>query len=306
MIRRKLFAFALGLVVCLYLLLSLVPDLFMPAGVAEDLKYTVHYGRVVGISFKAGSTVFVIRDDRGFKVKLSYYGGLPVTEKYMGSEVSYRTALRFPNVRRNPHCYDERTNLRSDGIFLKGTISERPKILGRRGLLNMYSAFLFGQKIRFRDALPEDVRGVILGMVFGDTSDIQEDVKEDFRRNGTAHILAVSGLHIGIIYRLYEKLTRSSSNPAFLVLLVFLMYSYGTLCMWRPSVVRAGTMILMKAAARTFRLRYDSLTALSAAAVILIMRQPYVVFGNGFQLSFLAILAIKIAMRILPSRIPDA
>ena len=61
----------------------------------------------------------------------------------------------------------------------------------------------------------------------------------------------------------------------------------------------------MKAAARTFRLRYDSLTALSLAAVLLIIRQPYVVFGSGFQLSFLAILGIKIVIRMLPARIPD-
>lgn len=305
MIRRKLFTVSMGLVVALCLLLSMFPDLLVPAGVTEDIKPTYHAGKVVGIDIKQNCTVFTIRDERGFKVELSYYGGMPVTEKYMGASVTYKATLRLPNERRNPHCYDERMTLRSDGVFLKGSVNERPKIKGREGVLATYSAFLFGQKIRFEELLPTDVKGVTSGMIFGDTSDIPEDIKDDFRRNGTAHILAVSGLHLGILYKLYEKLTGSSSNPVFLVLIAFLLYSYGTLCMWRPSVVRAGTMILMKAGARTFRLRYDSLTALSAAALILMVRQPYVIFGNGFQLSFLAILAIKIAIRTLPQKIPD-
>jgi DNA internalization-related competence protein ComEC/Rec2 len=304
-VRRKLFTFSVGVLIGLYLILSLWPELFVPGSVKEDLKPSVHCGTVTGITVKAGSTVFTIRDERGFGVKLSYFGEFPVGPEYMGSRVTYKAALKFPEVRRNPHCYDERKILRSDGIFLKGYVNERPDIIGEKGLAGAYAALLYGQKVRFEEALPDDVRGVISGMIFGDTSDIPEDVRDDFRRNGTAHILAVSGLHIGILYKIYEKLTRSSSNPVFLVLLVFFLYSYGTICMWRPSVVRAGTMVLMKAAARTFRLRYDSLTAMSLSALILMMRQPYVIFGNGFQLSFLAILSIKIAIRILPARIPE-
>ena len=305
MIRRKLFTVSLCLLAALYLLLSLFPDLMVPGSAQEDLRPTVHTGKVAGITRKTGSTVFTIEDSRGFKVKLSYYGDLPVSSEYMGSLVSYKAILRLPEERRNPHCYDERMVLRSEGIFLKGSVNERPEITERGGPMAKYSAFLYRQKIGFEDSLPQDVKGVISGMIFGDTSDISEDVKEDFRRNGTAHILAVSGLHLGILYKVYEKMTGGSSKPVFLVVLGLLLWSYGTMCMWRPSVVRAGTMIIMKASARTFRLRYDSLTALSFAGLILMVRQPYVVFGNGFQLSFLAILAIKIAIRNLPSKIPD-
>ncbi len=305
MIRRKMFTAAVYMVVCLYILLSLAPDLFVPEAAVPDMKPVMHYGRVTGITRNDSSTVFIIRDERGFKVKLAYYGEMPVGAEYMGSEVAYKAALSLPRERRNPHCYDEKMVLRSEGVFLKGYVNERPEIRGRRGVTAAYSAFLYEQKIRFEDALPEDVRGVISGMIFGDTSDIPEDVKEDFRRNGTAHILAVSGLHLGILYKIYEKIKGSSSGPASLAVIIFLLYSYGTLCMWRPSVVRAGTMILMKASSKTFRLRYDSLTALSLAAVILMAIRPYVIFGNGFILSFLAILGIKIVIRMLPEKIPD-
>ena len=137
-----------------------------------------------------------------------------------------------------------------------------------------------------------------MGMLFGDTSGIDEEVYDDFRKNGTAHVLAVSGLHIGLLYSIYEKLTGGRTHAAGTVILAFMMYSYGTLSLWSPSVLRAEIMIGMKTAARISGLRYDSLTAMSAAAVFLMVRNPYVIYGIGFQMSFLAILSIDTVKKI--------
>ena len=85
-----------------------------------------------------------------------------------------------------------------------------------------------------------------------------------------------------------------------------LLFSYGTLSAWSPSTVRAVLMIGLSVAARLLDLRYDMLTALSAAALLLIARNPYVILGTAFQMSFLAISSIAFFQRILPQKVPES
>ena len=92
-------------------------------------------------------------------------------------------------------------------------------------------------------------------MLFGDTAYLDEDVYEEFRNNGTAHVLAVSGLHVGILYSLYKRISGKNNSPVTLAGLAVLLFSYGVLSVWSPSVVRASLMIAMSAAARILDLR---------------------------------------------------
>ncbi len=231
---------------------------------------------------------------------------MPGSAALIGTDIEYRAMLEEPKGPRNPHCFNYRNYLRSEGVYLTGTI-RAIKVTGRSTSPHLrYKAFLQGLKDSFRSILPEHSRGMIMGMLFGDTQDLDEEIYDDFKRNGTAHVLAVSGLHVGILFKIYEKLTGGRTRPREVILLIFLLYTYGTLAGWRPSVLRAEIMIIMKTTARIKCLRYDSLTAMSFTAILLILANPYVICGPGFQLSFLAITAINVVLKIMPAKVPDS
>lgn len=304
--RRKLFLCAVILTGAVFLVSGFFPDLWMPEQAVADGSPAYHEGIVLSVKDKGDHYMLELRDQGGFKVRVNIYDEVKDTWDLIGKRIRYRSKLAYGDPARNPHCFDYRKYLRSSDVFLTGTIRSY-KILSDKKILSLkYASALTRIREAFERRLPESSRGMITGMLFGDTGEIEDEVYEDFRRNGTAHILAVSGLHIGLLYSVYEKLTGGKTSTAGLVILAFLMYTYGTLTMWRPSVIRAEMMIGMKSLAKAYELRYDSLTAMSAAAILLIINNPYVVYGIGFQMSFLAIISINIITSRLPEKVPKS
>lgn len=304
--RRKLFLCAVILTGAVFLVSGFFPDLWVPEQAVADSSPAYHEGIVLSVRDKDDHYMLELRDPGGFKVRVNIYDEVKDTWDLIGKRIRYRSKLTYGDPARNPHCFDYRNYLRSSDVFLTGTIRSY-KILSDKKILSLkYASVLTRIREAFERRLPESSRGMITGMLFGDTGEIEDEVYEDFRKNGTAHILAVSGLHIGLLYSVYEKLTGGKTSTAGLVILALLMYTYGTLTMWRPSVIRAEMMIGMKSLAKAYELRYDSLTAMSAAAVLLIINNPYVVYGIGFQMSFLAIISINIITARLPEKVPKS
>ena len=309
--RRKLFFYAVILLGAVFFLETMAPDLWVPAAAVNDEKTSLHRGRVLSISLKDDHWNLTVLDERGFRVRLNLYEQTGEEWKLVEKTLEYRALLKVPDPARNPHCFDYRMYLRSQDEYLTGVIRKWKFSYdaGEDGLRHIYGEYkrlLYRLKFAFRETLPEDVRGMVMGMVFGDVGGMDEDVYEDFKKNGTAHILAVSGLHIGILYSIYEKLSGGKIGYKSIVVLCLIMYIYGTLSLWRPSVVRAELMIGMKTVAKIKELRYDSLTAMSLAAIIIVAANPYVIFGPGFQMSFLAITSINIIVKVLPEKFPQS
>ena len=241
----------------------------------------------------------------GENVLLSIYGTEDKPWEFLNRRISFETALEHPKGQRNPHCFDYARYLKSRGT---GAVAETKKIKLEPCSLTMnerYEIKLCEKKYLFCRNLSEESRGIVMGILFGDTTFLDEDAYDEFRKNGTAHILAVSGLHVGIIYGIYEKLAGRRKNIPALFLLAFVLYTYGELSCWSPSVSRAVLMIAMSVMAKLADLRYDMLTAMSAAAFMLIIRNPYVIFGTGFQMSFLAICSIAFLRPVMPAKIPE-
>ncbi len=153
-------------------------------------------------------------------------------------------------------------------------------------------------RLRAADLEP-DVRGVLAAVLMGDRTLVTSEVERAFRDAGTLHVMAVSGLHVGIVGSLiYWPLVflGMRRRTALAVLLVALPL-YAALCGGRPSVVRAVLMAAFVVFALRRGLFGEALNGLGLAAILLLAWSPWNALDVGFQLSFAATLAIVAAVR---------
>lgn len=238
------------------------------------------------------------------EVLVSFYGEASAKE-ILRRTIKFKAEFKGADVAGNPHCFDYRKYLKSRGIGKVAVIKSYSLEAAEQALLDKYERNIYRIRNEFLESVSPNARGMISGVLFGDTSLMEEEAYEEFRENGTAHILAVSGLHVGILYGIYKKLAgRRRSLPA-LVSLVCILFVYGSLAMWSTSSCRAILMILISTAGRYSDRRNDMLTSMSVAAFILIADNPYVIFAASFQMSFLAIMSIAFLKPVMPGIIPD-
>ncbi len=140
----------------------------------------------------------------------------------------------------------------------------------------------------------QDTADVLYAMTFGDSKYLGSGIKASFRLTGTAHLLAVSGLHVGVLSAAVIFLLRKLKLRSLSVLTVntVLLVIYCFLCSFTPSVVRATIMITIALIAEALGLRRDALSSISLAGVILLAACPFALGEVGFQLSFAAVYGI--------------
>ena len=151
-----------------------------------------------------------------------------------------------------------------------------------------------GQQLVNR-SLPEPEASLVRAIVFGDKKNLPSDLREDFSRAGLSHIVAISGMHIGIIGLLLLTFLIAlglERRQGFWLVSLFLLF-YLTLVGWPASAMRAGVMGILAMVALIYG-RLNRLTnALVLAAAILLLVNPRLGRDDiGFQLSFLAVLGI--------------
>ena len=149
--------------------------------------------------------------------------------------------------------------------------------------------------------LPEQEASVMKTMLLGEKGILDEEIKGLYQRNGIAHILAISGLHISMIgMGLYQLLRRAGLKirlSAILASMVILLY--GMMTGFAVSAIRAIAMFLLQMLAQILGRTYDRITALAVAAVLVLVEQPLYLFHSGFQFSFLCVLGISLILPVL-------
>lgn len=141
---------------------------------------------------------------------------------------------------------------------------------------------------------PEKEASVMGAMLLGEKGLLDGEVKSLYRHNGIIHILAISGLHLSILgMGLYQLLARLRIPKMIdIILSVTLMYCYGTMTGMGVSVVRALVMFGLNLCASLAGRTYDLLSAVTAAALLILVRQPLYLTHSGFLFSFGAVCGI--------------
>lgn len=137
------------------------------------------------------------------------------------------------------------------------------------------------------------VYAVVAAMALGDKSQLTNDLKNTYAVTGASHILALSGLHLGIIYTLLALLfDRRRRQVASQVVIIVCIWLYVFLVGMSASVVRSAVMLTVYALLSLGHRDKMSVNTLAFAAIVMLLFNPKSLFDVGFQLSFLAVLAI--------------
>ena len=135
---------------------------------------------------------------------------------------------------------------------------------------------------------------VIAAMALGDKTSLSKQTRDDFNISGGAHVLALSGLHLGIIYAILSLLFPLSGRYKWFkqAIILIAIWAYTFMVGMGASVSRAAIMLTVLSAGTVLGRGKASLNTLSLAAIVMLSADPLSLWDTGFQLSFMAVLGI--------------
>nr|WP_300002147.1 DNA internalization-related competence protein ComEC/Rec2 [Tissierella sp.] len=218
----------------------------------------------------------------------------------LGSTIVFKAKTRIPDENTNPGLFNHKLYLQSKKTYTTMSVDSNVlEILNQEKIGFRYR--LKENSIRkieslFKPYLNETNNSLVTSIILGDSSYLEDSNRELYRDMGLAHVLAVSGLHIGIITSflmfIFSRLGIKLKTNV-LITLVFI-WSYGYIISYPPSILRASLLFSFLYLSRIIHKPYDSLNILSLAGIILLLINPYSLFSIGFQLSFAASASIII------------
>lgn len=217
----------------------------------------------------------------------------------IGNEVEAEGKLSFFETARNPGNFDQKAYYQRQNIHGK-VWSETLRITDHT--VKRIQNVLENIRVHCRNTLLSEAgekNGSILSTILlGEKSQMDPEIKKLYQVNGIGHILAISGLHLSVIgigiYQLLRKLTGSYTIGG--IGGIFFFFLYVLMIGVTVSVVRAGIMYLFRVGAEIAGRHYDSVTALSVAAAVVLIWRPLSIYDGAFWLSFFAVFAVMVIM----------
>lgn len=234
---------------------------------------------------------------KGYNYVLGYkYGHIEDKYQLIGCNCRVIGKVSMPSSSRNPMCFDYRLYLKSINVTRLQNIKSIEVLDDASNIYELKRKILIK-----RDEFIElyDDNPLVKGILFGDKTGLDDDIYQEFRINGIAHILAVSGLHIGILYGIFILIISGSRKKVYGILFIAILLTYGTMTMFSPSCTRAISIIIISLFAYYFNYRFDMMIALSFLVIIFTLMNPYILFNIGFKMSFIAVIGICFYSRII-------
>lgn len=223
-------------------------------------------------------------------------------EPRIGAQIIVEGEVSFFSKPANPGEFDAVLYYRTLGISFRlfDTVIVREGASYSTYHETLYCLRRYFERVYDR-VLSEEDAAILKAMVLGNKAELDTEKKQLFQRSGISHTLVISGLHISLIGMLFYGILKRIGMPRVLSSLfcISLMVTYGDMVGMSSSAYRAVFMFGMKLLADAIGRTYDMLTALSLAAVLLLIEQPLYLYQSGFLLSFGAILGIGLFSEML-------
>lgn len=263
-------------------------------------------GVVTKVDLTRGSTVITLGVDSIDSlaisdIKILVYTDAGTTPPAVGDRLTVTSTLR-PMVDYGDIPHEE--SIRTANL-LRGIVADTyasPDDIVITGYEPSWQATLATERLAIvdrlgRQHLSDDTFGILSALLVGYDDELNPAMRDNFRLAGVAHILALSGFHVGIIIMLislalYPLRISLRLRPWRLILTALLLWGYAALTAFPPSVVRAVTMATILLLNKLMGQRHNIVNSLALAWCVLIIIWPMSIFDAGTQLSFAAVIGI--------------
>ncbi len=208
---------------------------------------------------------------------------------------------------RNPHEFDYRRFLAYRNIFHQQFLRSGDWVIARKVDAPDIAYYAVKARAWTTRVIDQHIDGdreaaIVNAFVIGVTDGIDGELKQAYAAGGAMHALAVSGLHVSILYGvllfLLRPLEKRRGGPWTLAVVSFaILWMYGFITGLSPSVLRAVTMFSFVAIAKPIGRTTSIINTLAASAFFLLLYDPHLILSAGFQLSYLAVLGIVLLYR---------
>ena len=200
----------------------------------------------------------------------------------------------------NPGEFDTKAYWNNKGIYATVFVTDGDYKVIDKAPAPFYEKWRTAVKELFNDIFSSHLNGdelaIASALVLGDKSLLSQDLRQSFGAAGAMHVLAVSGLHVGIILELllfvFGRIPKVFSKKRALILALLILWTYAMIIGFPPSVVRATLMFTLLSIGRLASEESDSLNILCFSAFAMLIFEPLLIYDIGFQLSYLAMLGI--------------
>jgi competence protein ComEC len=254
------------------------------------------------------------------RLKATVYGrpGQPLA---VGDQLRFTGTIRPLHNFQNPGGFDYKSFMADQNVW-GSTYASAEKVEIRAGPPPGPLAGFVLKKRRstaslIQDAAEGEARAVLSTLVLGDRQLLSPSLEKAFNRAGASHILAISGLHVGIVagfaffackhlLLFFPALRqRGWAGKGAAAMAILPVVSYGLLAGMSPSTQRAVIMVSVFLLSLLIERESDIVNTLAAAALAILVFAPPALFRVSFQLSFAAVLAIICGMASLRPRLPE-
>ena len=229
----------------------------------------------------------------------------------IGETIYFNGELKLPKENTNPKLFNYRLNLKTEKIYTTMSVKEH----SITEIESENITLRYRVKAKFADIivntlntyLSEKNSSLLSSIFLGQSSYLSSEDMDVYREMGLAHLLAVSGLHIGIIsgFISFVLSNLGIKRRTNIIITLSTIWAYGYLIGFPPSILRSSIMFTILYYAQLIHEPYDSINSVSFAMFVLLLINPYYLFNLGFQLSFAAtfsiiILSPKIRLKLYP------
>ncbi|WP_165917375.1 ComEC/Rec2 family competence protein [Flaviaesturariibacter aridisoli] len=221
-----------------------------------------------------------------------------------GSRVQVALPLQVIRNSGNPGAFDYQRWCLFQGITHQAFVSDYALLPGRDHH-PLQAALIAGRKAVtgiLRQHLPgKEIQGLAEALLIGYKDDLDPELTAAYARTGVVHIIAISGMHLALVYLLLLGLTKPLGAPRWRILRLVLvlggLWGFSLLAGGGPSVLRSAVMFSLLAIGGLIGRKGDSINSLLLAALLLLLINPFWLWDIGFQLSFTAVGGIVLFYR---------
>lgn len=261
--------------------------------VVEELKPNEYYSKFI---VKIDS----LNHQKSSGKILVYFSKKNKDTMQIGNIVTFQSEIKPIAKSFNPNTFDYSNYMENQNVFHQIKCFEQDYYIGETiKNFNYYVNYLRQKLVHSFDAhhFSLKTKSIVNALLLGQKKQIDSETLNDYKNAGVVHILAISGLHIGIIYFflnfVFSFLNRFKNGKTFkLILIVVLLWIFALISGMSASITRAVTMFSLIAFGNFLNRKNSVFNAVATSFLILLVYNPLNIFDVGFQLSYAAVVSI--------------